>query len=135
MNPDDIIERLARKLQLQDRLSWNDDRRGGLEHRTITTSLVFGYVPGPGSIKTPTQLQWTNIRSLAILHNHHNSGNNIQEDVMYRHIMALGPLRDKKTSQLPKRRQTIFVSNVKVHIVYTRVHSSKPSQWGKGQRS
>jgi hypothetical protein len=32
---DDIIERLAQKPQLQDRLSWNDDRRDGLEHRTI----------------------------------------------------------------------------------------------------
>jgi hypothetical protein len=31
----DIIERLAQKLQIQDRLSWNDGRRGGLERRTI----------------------------------------------------------------------------------------------------
>ena len=100
-----------------------------------STSLVFGYVPEPGPIKTLTKLQRTNIRSIAILQIHHNRGNNIQEDVMYKHIMALGPLRDKKTIQLSKRRQTIFVSNVKVHIVYTRLHSSKPSQWGNGKLS
>lgn len=31
----DIIERLAQKLQIQDRLSWNDGRRGGLEYRSM----------------------------------------------------------------------------------------------------
>ena len=37
----DIIERLAQKLQIQDRLSWNDSRRGGLEHRTINEFGVW----------------------------------------------------------------------------------------------
>lgn len=36
----DIIECLAQKLQIQDRLSWNDGRRGCLEHRTINE---FGF--------------------------------------------------------------------------------------------
>ncbi|XP_046450173.1 uncharacterized protein LOC124198385 [Daphnia pulex] len=33
----DIIERLAQKLPVYDRLSWNDGRRGGLENRTMNT--------------------------------------------------------------------------------------------------
>ena len=37
----DIIERLGQKLQIQDRLSWNDGRRGGLEHRTINEFGVW----------------------------------------------------------------------------------------------
>ena len=37
----DIIERLAQKLQIQDRLAWNDGRRGGLEHRTINEFGVW----------------------------------------------------------------------------------------------
>jgi len=37
----DIIERLAQKLQIQDRLSWNDGRRGGLEHRSMNQFGVW----------------------------------------------------------------------------------------------
>jgi hypothetical protein len=37
----DIIERLAQKLQIQDRLSWNEGCRGGLEHRTINEFGVW----------------------------------------------------------------------------------------------
>ena len=32
---------MAQKLQIQDRLSWNDGRRGGLEHRTINEFGVW----------------------------------------------------------------------------------------------
>jgi hypothetical protein len=77
----DIIERLGQKLQIQDWISWNDGRRAAW-NTGQSTSLVFGYVPGPRPIKTPTHFQPTNIRSPATFPNHHRCGKIIQKDVI-----------------------------------------------------
>jgi hypothetical protein len=91
----DIIERLTQNLQIQDRLSWNDGRQGGLEHRTINEFGVWlcarasayqnAYSIAADQYQKPNQTprhqpQQTSYGSKRNVHVHHGAGTFLRQE-------------------------------------------------------